>query len=424
MARVSIAILMLSFAGAQGQNDWCSNYPGFKDSDGDDCQTIVKNGHCDGADAYTVAGVSAAGACCGCGGGVRSSESPTPCTNIKPSKRWGAVGAKGHCETKTDTRGKQDVAKNKMMFFGDSDIEYWATQKDFPNSVNCGVGGATAWEAAKWAKKTATKFTPKDFVVFVSGENDVGGAGSSQCVGSVFKDFQDAVMAFLQSPNKPTVIYFGTKPEPGTKDIHAWYLKYDKLIKEFAESPVVGGRLKVVDVHSHFKTLGNPKKLYDNDDLHMSAFGYSYWVNWLHNEMAGCEDRAVDWKDSDGDDCAKIRKGAMCEHADEYKVDGVGAKQACCACGGGRSKVDVARLARKWTAQNSTIATENGHSATTANLTGVIVADDVPGIHLPPSVFGGANLLGSALLITCVIWRRRTRQAAATGEEENALVAP
>jgi len=159
-------------------------------------------------------------------------------------------------------------------------------------------------------------------------------------VGVAFKDFKDAVMAFLDSPNKPTVIYMGTKPEPGSVDYYTWYNAYDKLVFEFASSPIVEGRLKVFDVFAAFQAMGgvgaDGKTLFDTDDLHMNANGYKYWTNWVKNIMASCEDVSA-WKDSDGDDCATVRKNGHCDGADDYKVNGVGAKEACCACGGGKA---------------------------------------------------------------------------------------
>lgn len=271
---------------------------------------------------------------------MRSSEdtSKPPCTQLSVATRSGPVGKRGHCLTDTSTRGTQTIAQNKVMFFGDSDIEYWDTETDFPGSVNCGVGGSTAWEAAQWAQKTGELYKPKNFVVMVAGENDVGGGGASNCVSTVLRDYKDAVMGFLDSPNKPTVIYLGTKPEPGSTDYLQWYNKYDALVFELARSPIVEGRLKVVDVHGSFSKMNNVgpdgQTLYDTDDLHMNKNGYSYWTNWVKNIMASCED-VPDWKDSDGDHCATVRKNSHCGNADDYKVNGVGAKEACCACGGG-----------------------------------------------------------------------------------------
>ena len=53
----------------------CTDRSGWKDSDGDTCETIVANGHCDAAADFAVDGVDAKAACCGCGGGATGSES-------------------------------------------------------------------------------------------------------------------------------------------------------------------------------------------------------------------------------------------------------------------------------------------------------------------------------------------------------------
>jgi len=228
-----------------------------------------------------------------------------------------------------------------MMFFGDSDIEYWDTEKDFPEAVNCGVGGATAWEANAHAATIAKEYSPKGFVIFVSGENDFGTGGASHCVDTVFEDFKKAVEAFISSKHEPIVIYISTKPEPGTTELHAQYERYDALIKDYATT--LAGEygyapLKFLDAYSRFKKMGNPRSLYADDDLHMSKKGYSFWVKWLKEVMAEsmeCHDSETPWVDSEGDDCATIVSKQWCDDADQYEADGLTAKDVCCGCGGG-----------------------------------------------------------------------------------------
>jgi hypothetical protein len=55
-----------------------------------------------------------------------------------------------------------------------------------------------------------------------------------------------------------------------------------------------------------------------------------------HLHGGGCTDTAG-WVDSQGDGCSSYE--ATCEYSDTYQVDGVGANQACCVCGGGTQPV-------------------------------------------------------------------------------------
>jgi lysophospholipase L1-like esterase len=227
------------------------------------------------------------------------------------------------------------------LFYGDSDIEYWKSEDSFPDAINCGVGGSTAYEAAMHAQKTANKFLPKGHVVIVAGENDMMSA--LECPDTIFKTLKKAALAFANSRYHPTVIMFSTKPEPGTTELHSLYKKYDNLCKAFAETPEMKGHFKFVDAHSRFLGLGN-SGLYDTDDLHMNQVGYGHWNTWLKEVIKdGCHDQlgkdGQAWKDADGDNCQSISDSDWCSSYDEYKVDDVGANQVCCACGGGSDDI-------------------------------------------------------------------------------------
>jgi len=335
-----------------GSSDQCEDLSNWKDSDGDSCSSIVKKGYCSDGNKYKTAygslniKVSAKESCCGCGGGMRTQLGKMQkCIDYTDSKLKGKRGymsivKNGHCYEKTDTRGKQfrkSVKKGKMMFFGDSDVEFWKSEQTFPDAINCGVGGSTAYDAGMYAAKTASKFEPKGYVVMVAGENDMGNA--IECAETIFATLKTAVDAFVNSKYHPTVIMFSTKPEPGTTNLHSLYEQYDVLCKELAETPEMKGHFKFVHAYQKFKDLGNPGNLYQSDDLHMSNKGYALWNTWLQETVKeGCHDiqsGTAAWADSDGDTCASISAQGWCDAYAEYTVDGVGANSACCECGGG-----------------------------------------------------------------------------------------
>ena len=83
----------------------------------------------------------------------------------------------------------------------------------------------------------------------------------------------------------------GTKPEPDTTSLHDEYAEYDALIRtlvsEYAREAAEADDddaalppLTMVDVSPGFEALGNPDSLYQDDELHLSSEGYSYWEEW------------------------------------------------------------------------------------------------------------------------------------------------
>lgn len=182
-----------------------------------------------------------------------------------------------------------DTPCDRVVFFGDSDIEYWQVEADFPGAVNLGIGGATVREAARHASAMAAAVRPKGFVVFVSGENDFEDDDTE--AEPLFEHFKTVIEALLASVHHPRVIYLGTKPEPSTKELHAGYQRYDALIKDYAtqlefEAPAGSPPpLVVIDSWSRFHGMGNPKSLYRKDGLHLSRQGYAHWVEWVTEAM-------------------------------------------------------------------------------------------------------------------------------------------
>ena len=178
-----------------------------------------------------------------------------------------------------------DETNASILFVGDSDIQYWKkkTNQKFPNSTNRGNGGTTC---KHWVNKI-DKFLKKDApttVVLVCGENDLY-YNSPATAFSNFKKIVNKIAA-----QGATTIYMGTKPEPGTKSMHAKYRKYDALIREYYDGSQQEA-LIMVDVYPSFVDLGNPDYFYRNDDVHLSGKGYSYWTEWLTqtlNDNTGC----------------------------------------------------------------------------------------------------------------------------------------
>jgi len=178
-----------------------------------------------------------------------------------------------------------EAQATSILFAGDSDIELWKnTDQLYPGSVNKGDGGSTCKQWTNRIDQWLDKYQPTT-VVLVCGENDLAYGDSPSKAFQNFKKVVDKI-----SDSGATPIYFGTKPEPSTKGLHAQYRKYDALIRdhyeEKSQSPFV-----MIDVYPVFVKLGNPNSLYRNDRLHLSNEGYGYWNTWLQAELddtSGC----------------------------------------------------------------------------------------------------------------------------------------
>jgi len=178
----------------------------------------------------------------------------------------------------------------KIMFAGDSDIEYWNTASPFPGSSNVGVGGWTCKNVLNKIDDHLDQWRP-DVVVLVCGENDLWSAS----VDVTFQRFESVVAKITNFGAR--VLYLGTKPEPATKSLHAEYQQYDAKIRALASASATTTTasnqplLTMVDVYQSFEATGNSNDLYDRDGLHLSQEGYELWTKWAKqalNDFSGC----------------------------------------------------------------------------------------------------------------------------------------
>jgi len=222
----------------------------------------------------------------------------------------------------------------KTLFTGDSDIEGWSTSSKFPNSVNKGVGGYTCQQVNQEINNHLNKYEP-EWVVLVCGENDL----FSQTVTQTFNDFMDVVNAIVASGAR--VVYMGTKPEPGTTVLHSNYRSYDAKIRtkavEMAETSTSSQKsppLVMVDVYPVFKTIEetDPGVLYQDDNLHLSEVGYSYWNTWATTALANYNELCIRWK---GNECAEESNGGP-PPSDSVIVGGAGVN----VCPSGYQKIE------------------------------------------------------------------------------------
>jgi len=197
------------------------------------------------------------------------------------------------------TRATGEVATT-TLFVGDSDIEGWSTDSTFPNSANVGVGGYTCTNVYEKLSSYISKYPSTEWIVLVCGENDLW----YQSVDKTFSKFVAIVNEFISNGNR--VLYVGTKPEPDTKSLHDEYRKYDEKIRNKAIELAVGSELPplvMVDVYPIFDVMEieDPGALYQNDDLHLNEYGYSFWTKWTKTALSSEEETCILWKDNECD---------------------------------------------------------------------------------------------------------------------------
>lgn len=74
-----------------------------------------------------------------------------------------------------ERRHPDDLPRGRVVFYGDSDIEFWDTERDFEGKgyLKCGVSGGHMKHARAYAPRLFEKYAPS-VVVLVAGENDLG----------------------------------------------------------------------------------------------------------------------------------------------------------------------------------------------------------------------------------------------------------
>ena len=186
------------------------------------------------------------------------------------------------CPDGTNSDSNENTCVNNLvqysdwLFIGDSDIEGWETSQ-FMDSSNIGEGGSMCSDILSSIDEIIGQYMPIH-VVIVCGENDLY---EDRTVEETFEDIQDIINKIIESG--ASVTYMGTKPEPGTTELHAQYRDYDGRIQDFALNLANDSYspLNIVDVYQGFEDIGNPNSLYQEDELHLSLEGYGYWNQWL-----------------------------------------------------------------------------------------------------------------------------------------------
>jgi hypothetical protein len=187
-----------------------------------------------------------------------------------------------------------DPASVKVLFVGDSDIDYWDSAVAFPGSFNVGVGGYTTVDVLKEVDQLVADLDPK-WVVLVCGENDIVQGKRKKTKGALQR-FKEIVGKLINDGAR--VIYLGTKPEPDSGGLFDEYKHFDAEIRKFASTLAEDKATPPFQMIDVFPSFTKNLELYNSDELHMSRLGYAFWNGWVKLAMSqSSPSLCIRWRD-------------------------------------------------------------------------------------------------------------------------------
>eukprot|EP01062_Namystynia_karyoxenos_P049720 TRINITY_DN38189_c0_g1_i1.p2 TRINITY_DN38189_c0_g1~~TRINITY_DN38189_c0_g1_i1.p2 ORF type:complete len:231 (+),score=81.84 TRINITY_DN38189_c0_g1_i1:43-693(+) len=185
---------------------------------------------------------------------------------------------------------QRNPPQQRVVFFGDSDVEYWDLAAGFSGGLfgvagpptNVGVAGAEMVHCAAYAPRLLEKYSPK-VVVLAAGENDIANGRSpadtaASCIA--------CVRALLASC--PRVICVSAKRTPAAEAAWGQHREYNALVAEGLQGAEGVFLMDCVDA---FAQGGDPeappdRALFRGDGLHLSRRGYAVWEQMLRKLAA------------------------------------------------------------------------------------------------------------------------------------------
>lgn len=168
-------------------------------------------------------------------------------------------------------------AQCPVLFVGSSSIRMWTSlSEDMApvNVLNRGFGGATIRDVNYYFEQTVSRYHPRA-IFFYAGENDVDLGESPEEIAADFRAF----LALKDEALGATPVYFvSLKPSRLRFAQYETQTQVNRLIRQIAR-----GRRDVhyVDVARPMLHHGQPRDIFIEDGLHMSAEGYAIWTRIL-----------------------------------------------------------------------------------------------------------------------------------------------
>ncbi|KAJ1479447.1 SGNH hydrolase-type esterase domain-containing protein [Baffinella frigidus] len=177
--------------------------------------------------------------------------------------------------------------QGRVVFYGDSDIEFWDLEKSFPGKGHLMVGVSGGWmkHALEYAPRMLEKYAPS-VVVLVAGENDLGKGETPGAVAGQLKE----IAALVRNSDPPCrLLYIGCKNEPKTKKLQPAYLELNEAVADWARDGSNDGWVVMLDCYGALSSDGKgakPNKEMFADGIHLSEKGYQVWADMVEAALA------------------------------------------------------------------------------------------------------------------------------------------
>ena len=182
---------------------------------------------------------------------------------------------KGEIDTFIEWDSKNSVPSDAVLFVGSSSIRMWATSQSFADMkvINRGFGGSQISDVIYYADRIVLPYKPK-VIVFYAGDNDVAAGKSAE---RVLEDYQKFIKTVRKAMPKTPVIFISIKPSLSRWKLWPEMKKANDMIKDYCKTDE---RLSFADISvALLGKDGRPdKKLFLDDQLHLSKEGYRKWT--------------------------------------------------------------------------------------------------------------------------------------------------
>jgi len=173
---------------------------------------------------------------------------------------------------------KNSVPDDAVLFVGSSSIRMWATSRSFPDMkvINRGFGGSQISDVIYYSDRIVLPYKPK-VIVFYAGDNDVEAGKSAE---KVLEDYRKFIKIIHKAMLKTPVIFIAIKPSLSRWKLWPEMKRANTMIEDYCSR---NERLFFVDISvALLGKDGRPdKKLFLDDQLHLSEEGYSRWTAML-----------------------------------------------------------------------------------------------------------------------------------------------
>lgn len=173
---------------------------------------------------------------------------------------------------------KNSVPDDVVLFVGSSSIRMWATRHSFPDMkvINRGFGGSQISDVIYYSDRIVLPYEPK-VIVFYAGDNDVAAGKLAE---RVLEDYRRFIKIVHKAMPKTPVIFIAIKPSLSRWKLWPEMKRANTMIQDYCTK---NKQLFFVDISiTLLGKDGKPdKKLFLQDQLHLSDEGYRKWTAML-----------------------------------------------------------------------------------------------------------------------------------------------